>query len=90
MYDRVANASRTRVFGHQPKLKNETTQSNGRSKKPKGATHDQISFVRHFLLSPGPSPGFWSAETDRASIRASLAHRAAVRDGAPLIDHPTG
>jgi hypothetical protein len=46
MYHCVAYASRTWVFGHQPKLQNEATQSNDRSNELKGAKHDQISFVR--------------------------------------------
>jgi hypothetical protein len=83
-YDCIARASRTWVFGHQPKLKNETTQSHGGSKKPKGAKHDQISFVRYFLVSlgtfclKGPSPSAQqqrtqAAETESGSVQANPA-----------------
>ena len=41
-YDGNRHAPRSWVLGHQPKLKDETTQSNDACNKPKGPGHDQL------------------------------------------------
>src|SRR5262249_59803732 len=87
MYDRMAYASRTRVFSHQPELKNETTQCNGRSKKPKGAKHDQISFVRYFGEPRGRE--FRRSRWKAARFKPVWPTRSRIERSAPSFDYPS-